>query len=93
MGVGEAELGGELEPVLHAQVLLALEALLERLQLVVGERGARLARLLAHAGRRLGVVVAALARRAAAVVVVARRAVVAALLAVLVLSCFVTRFF
>ena len=51
--VGEGELCGELHAVLHAQVLLPLEAFLERLQLVVGEGGARLALLLG--GRRLPV--------------------------------------
>lgn len=88
LGVGESELGGQLESILDAEVLLALEALLQCLQLVVGERGAGLARLLAQAARRFRIV-AALAGRAAAVIVLARRSVVGALLAVLVFRCVV----
>ena len=49
--VGEAELGCQFQSVLDAQVFLALETLLQRLQLVVGEGRARLA-LLAAARRR-----------------------------------------
>lgn len=37
LGVGQTEFGGQFQPVLNAEVLLAFEALLERLQLVVGE--------------------------------------------------------
>lgn len=46
LGVGEGQLGGQLHPVLDAQVLLPLEALLQGLELVVGERCPRLALLL-----------------------------------------------
>lgn len=44
--VAQAQLGGQLHAVLHTQVLLALETLLQRLQLVVRERCPRLALLL-----------------------------------------------
>lgn len=43
--VGEVEGGGQLHPVLHAQVFLPLEAALQLGQLVVGEGGAGFARL------------------------------------------------
>lgn len=38
LGVGQVELGRQFHAVLHAQVLLPFEALLKRLQLMVGER-------------------------------------------------------
>lgn len=44
--VGQVELGRQLHAVLHTQVLLPLEALLQRLQLVVGEGRAGFALLL-----------------------------------------------
>lgn len=47
--VAEAQLGRQLHPVLYTQVLLSLEALLQCLQLMVGEGGPRLALLLAQA--------------------------------------------
>ena len=85
LGVGQTEFGGQFEPVLDAEVLLTLEALLQRLQLVVGEGGARLARLFAQR-----LVAVALAGRAA-VVVAAVAAVAAAALdlvaVVVVLGC------
>lgn len=45
--IGQTELGGQFHPVLDAQVLLALEALFQRLQLQVCKGGARLALLFA----------------------------------------------
>ena len=48
--VGQVELRRQLHAILHAQVLLALEAALEAVQLVVRERRARLARLLGLEG-------------------------------------------
>jgi len=44
--VAQVQLGGELHAVLDAEVLLSLEALLQSVELVVGERRPRLARLL-----------------------------------------------
>ena len=61
--VAQIESSGELHAILHAQVLLSLEALLQAVELVVGEGGASLARLLATAtatatlARRVGVLV------------------------------------
>lgn len=51
LGVTEAQLVRQLHPVLHAQVLLPLEALLQRLQLVVGEGRARFPLLFTQPGR------------------------------------------
>ena len=44
--VTEVEFRRELHAVLHAEVLLSLEVLLERVQLMIGERRPRFARLL-----------------------------------------------
>jgi len=44
--VGEAERCCQLHPVLHAQILLTLEAALELRQLVISERSAGFTRLL-----------------------------------------------
>jgi len=44
--VAQVQFRGELHTVLDAEVFLSLEALLQRVQLVVGERRPRLARLL-----------------------------------------------
>ena len=52
LSVGQVQLGRQLHAVLHTQVLLPLEALLQRLQLVVGEGRACLPLLLAR--RRTG---------------------------------------
>ena len=49
--VGQVELGGQLHPVLHTQVLLALEALLQCLQLVVSEGRPGFPRFLATGAR------------------------------------------
>ena len=46
LGVGEGELGCQLHAVLHAEVFLSLERLLQTRQLVVREGRASLARLL-----------------------------------------------
>lgn len=46
--VAEAQLRRKFHSVLHAQVLLSLETLLQRLQLVVRERGPRLSLFLAE---------------------------------------------
>lgn len=48
LGVGQVELGRQFHAVLHAQVLLPLEALLQRLQLMVGERRPRFPLFLAE---------------------------------------------
>lgn len=70
LGVGQSEFGGQFQPVLNAEVLLAFEALLQRLQLVVGEGRPGFSGLLAHARRGLVAgAVAALAGRAPAVIV------------------------
>lgn len=37
LGVGEVEFGGEFHAVLHAEVLLALEGRLERIELMISE--------------------------------------------------------
>jgi len=85
LGVGQTEFGGQFQPVLNAEVLLAFEALLQRLQLVVGEGRPGFPRLLAHARR--GLVtrsVAALAGRAPAVIVAVAAASSAATVVALV---------
>jgi len=46
LGVAEVEFGGEFHAVLDAEVLLSLEALLQSVELVVGERRPCLACLL-----------------------------------------------
>jgi len=46
LGVRQAELGRQFHPILDAQVLLSFKALLQGLQLVVGEGRPRLALLL-----------------------------------------------
>ena len=46
LGVAERETRSELHAVLHAQILLTLEALLEAVELMIGEGGASLAWLL-----------------------------------------------
>lgn len=51
LGVAQSQLVRQLHPVLHAQVLLPLEALLQRLQLVVGEGRARFPLLFTQSGR------------------------------------------
>lgn len=38
LGVGQIQLGRQFHAILHAQVFLPLETLLERLQLMIGER-------------------------------------------------------
>lgn len=43
LSVTETQLGRKFHPVLHAQVLLPLEALFERLQLMIGKRRSGLA--------------------------------------------------
>lgn len=51
--VRKAQLGRQLHPVLHTQVLLALEALLQGLELVVRERSPRLSLFLGEASARV----------------------------------------
>lgn len=51
LGVAQPQLVRQLHPVLHAQVLLPLEALLQRLQLVVGEGRACFPLLFTQSGR------------------------------------------
>ena len=51
LGLGEAELGGELHPLGRGQVLLHLKALLQTIQLLVAEHGAGLAAAAVLAGR------------------------------------------
>lgn len=48
LGVGQVELGRQFHAVLHAQVLLPFETLLQRLQLMVGERRPRFPLFLAE---------------------------------------------
>ena len=74
LGVGEAELGGQFQPVLDAEVFLALETLLQRLQLVVGERRPGLARFFAQL-----LPIAVAGRAVVAVVVMMTAAAVSAL--------------
>ena len=50
LSVGQVELGGQLLPVLHGEVLLLLKAALEGLQLVVAERRPRLPLLSLESG-------------------------------------------
>lgn len=50
LGVGQTQLGRQLHTVLDTEVLLPLETLLQRLQLMVRERRPRLALLLAEPG-------------------------------------------
>ena len=70
LGVGQSEFGGQFQPVLNAEVFLALETFLQRLQLMVGKGRAGLSGFFAQAGRRFVGSVSAFAGRAAAMVVV-----------------------
>ena len=51
LGVAQTKLVGQLHAILNAQVLLPFEALLERLQLVIGERCSGFALLFTQARR------------------------------------------
>ena len=63
LGVREVQLGGQFHAVLHTEVLLAFEALLESVELVVGEGSPRLTHLF-----RLAAAVALLRRHVVATV-------------------------
>lgn len=69
LAIAQLQLVGQLHAILHAEILLPLKGFLQRLQLMIGEGGARLALLLAQAQAEVRVsAVAATAATASAAV-------------------------